>query len=37
MRKKVHHPIYHLGKMYDAIILFKPALIRWFKDFHQFS
>jgi len=23
--KKDHHPIYHLGKKYDAMILFKSA------------
>jgi hypothetical protein len=25
--KKDHHPIYHLGKMYDAMMLLKPASI----------
>ena len=25
MNKKDHHPIYHLGKKYDSMILFKPA------------
>ncbi len=32
--KKEHHPIYHLSKMYDAMMLFKPYSN---KDFHQFS
>jgi hypothetical protein len=27
MRKIALHPIYHLGKMYDYMILFKPASI----------
>jgi len=35
--KKDHHPIYHLGKMYDAMMLFKPASIKDYKDSHQFS
>jgi len=26
--KKNHHPIYHLGKMYDSIMLFKLASIK---------
>jgi len=37
MRKKDHHPIYHLGKMYDAMMVFKPASSKWFKDSHQIS
>ena len=37
MRKKEHHPIYHLGKMHDAMMLFKPASIKDYKDSHQFS
>jgi hypothetical protein len=37
MRKKDHHPIYHLGKMYGSMMLFKPASIKQFKDSHQFS
>ena len=37
MRKKDHHPIYHLGKMYDSMMLFKPASIKYYKDSHQFS
>jgi hypothetical protein len=32
--KKNHRPIYHLGKMYDAMIFFKPASIKNYKDFH---
>ena len=35
--KKEHHPIYHLGKMYDAMMLFKPASIKDYKSSHQFS
>jgi hypothetical protein len=35
--KKDHHPIYHLGKMYDSMILFKPVSIKHYKDSHQFS
>ena len=35
--KKNHHPIYHLGKMYDAMILFKAASIKYYKDSHQYS
>ena len=35
--KKDHHPIYHLGKMYDAMLLFKAASIKYYKDSHQFS
>ncbi len=35
--KKEHHPIYHLSKMYDAMMLFKPYSNKDFKDFHQFS
>jgi hypothetical protein len=35
--KKEHHPIYHLGKMYDAMMLFKPASNKHYKDSHQFS
>jgi len=26
--KKNHYPIYHFGKMYDSMILFKPASIK---------
>jgi len=37
MRKKERHPIYHLGKMYDAMKLFQPASIKAYKDSHQFS
>jgi len=48
MRKKEHHPtcpivprrgrqVYHLGKMYDVRMLFEPALIKKYKDSHQFS
>jgi hypothetical protein len=37
VRKKEHHPIYHLGKIYDAMMLFKPASIKDYKDSHQFS
>jgi len=32
--KKKHYPISHLGKMYDAMILFKPASIKDYKDSH---
>ncbi len=32
--KKEHNLIYHLGKMYDAMILFKPASIKDYKDSH---
>jgi hypothetical protein len=46
--KKEHHPtcplvprrgrrVYHLGKMYDALMLLKPASIKDYKDSHQFS
>jgi len=35
--KKNHHPIYHLGKMYDAMMFFKPVSIKNYKDSHQFS
>jgi hypothetical protein len=34
---KEHYPIYHLGKMYDAMMLFKTAFIKDYKDSHQFS
>jgi len=27
-KKKDHHPIYHLGKMYDAMMLFKAVSIK---------
>jgi len=37
MRKKEHHPIYHIGKMYDAMMLFKAASINDYNDSHQFS
>jgi len=37
MRKKDHHPIYHLGKMYDSMMLFKPTSIKQLKNPHQFS
>jgi len=37
MRKKEHHPTCHLGKMYDVMMLFKPASIKDYKDSHQFS
>jgi hypothetical protein len=37
MNKKDHHPIYHLGKMVDSMMLFKPASIKDYKDSHQFS
>jgi hypothetical protein len=29
--KKEHHPICYLGKMYDAMMLFKPASINDYK------
>jgi hypothetical protein len=32
--KKDHHPIYHLGKMYDAMMLFNLASIKNYKDSH---
>jgi hypothetical protein len=32
--KKEHHPIYYLGKMYDIMMLFKPASIKNYKDSH---
>jgi hypothetical protein len=35
--KKDHHSLYHLGKMYDYMILFKTASITQLKDSHQFS
>jgi len=35
--KKDHHPIYHLGKMYDAMMFVKPVSIKDYKDSHQFS
>jgi hypothetical protein len=35
--KKDHHPICHLGKIYDAMMLFKPASNKHYKDSHQFS
>ena len=35
--KKDHHQIYHLGKIYDAMMLFKPASNKHYKDSHQFS
>jgi hypothetical protein len=35
--KKEHHPIYHLGTMYDAMILLKAASINYFRNSHQFS
>jgi len=34
MNKKDHHPIYHLGRMCDSMILFRPASILNYKDFH---
>jgi len=34
MRKKEHHPIYHLDKMYDGTMLFKAASIKYYKDSH---
>jgi hypothetical protein len=37
MNKKDHHPIYHLGKMVDSMMLFKPASIKDYKNSHQFS
>jgi len=37
MRKKENHPIYHLDKMYDAMMLFIPASIKDHKDSYQFS
>jgi hypothetical protein len=37
MRKKEHHPTYHLGKAYDAMMWFKPASIKDYKNSHQFS
>ncbi len=37
MRNKENAPIYHLGKMYDDRMLFKPASIKDVKDSHQFS
>jgi len=27
-----HHPIYHLVKMYDVTMLFKPSSIKDYKD-----
>ena len=35
--KKEHHPIYHLGKIYDVMKLFRLTLIFDYKDFHHFS
>jgi hypothetical protein len=35
--KKGDHPIRNLGKMYDAMMLFKPFSIEYYKDSHQFS
>jgi len=37
MKKKDHYPIYHLGKMYDAVVWFKVVLIKDYKSSHQFS
>jgi hypothetical protein len=36
MRNKEHQPIYHLGKIYDTMMLFKLASIKDYKDSHQF-
>ena len=35
--QKDHHPICHLGEMFDSVILFKPASIMQFKDSQQFA
>jgi len=32
--EKKHHLIYHLGKLYEAMMLFKPASIKDYKDSH---
>ena len=32
--KKNIHPIHHLGKMHDAMMLFKPPSIKDYKDSH---
>ena len=37
MNEKKHPPIYYLGKIYDAMMLFKLASIKDYKDSHQFS
>ena len=37
VEKKDHHPICHLCKMNDAMLLFKLASIKDYKDSHQFS
>ncbi len=35
--KKDHHPIYHLGKIYNYMILLKSAPLTKLKASHQFS
>jgi hypothetical protein len=30
MRKRDHHPIYHLGKMFGQMILYEPVSIKYF-------
>jgi len=37
MGTKDHYPIYHLGKMYDALMLFKVVSNKDYKNSHQFS
>jgi len=32
--EKNHHPINHLGKMYDVMMLLKPASVKNYKDSH---
>jgi len=34
MNKKNHHPIYHLDKKYDSIILFKPPSTQSIENSH---
>jgi hypothetical protein len=36
-KKRTSSEIYHLGEIYDAMMLFKPASIKDYKDSHHFS
>ena len=36
MRKKEQHPIFHLGKIHDTMILFKPASSRDYEVLSNF-
>jgi hypothetical protein len=33
-KKEDYHPIHHLGKMYDVMMLSKPASIKDYKNSH---